>query len=53
MTNDQKSKLVEIGKKIQDILPDFHGSIRFNITPERKVVNFNVEQSFIEKPTNN
>jgi len=52
MTNEQREKLVAIGKQIQEILLDFHGNIRFNITPERKIVNFNLEQSFIEKPTN-
>ena len=52
MTNEQREKLAAIGKQIQEILLDFHGNIRFNITPERKIVNFNLEQSFIEKPTN-
>lgn len=47
MTKEQLEKLHDIGKRIQEICPDMHGSIRFNLKPGRDVVNINIEESKI------
>lgn len=47
MTAQQLEKLRIIGKQVQAVCPDMHGSIRFNLKPARKTANINVEQSFI------
>ena len=49
MTDDQKQKLLQVGKLLQAMYPDMHGSVRFNLQPERKEVNVNIEQSLIIK----
>ena len=50
MTEEQKKKLVEIGKEVKTVFStDFHGSVRFNLHPNKRSVNMNIEQSLIEK----
>ena len=51
MTNEQEQKLIELGEKVRDVVPrQFHGSVRFNLHPDKKCVNMNIEQSFISEP---
>ena len=45
MTDDQKNKLLQINELLRMMFPDLHGSVRFNLQPERKEVNVNIEQS--------
>ena len=45
MTDDQEKKLLQIGKLLQLMFPDMHGSVRFNLIPGQKDVNINIEQS--------
>ena len=52
MTKEQNIKLHEIGKVLQALLPDFHGSIKFNLQPPRKAVFINVEESVILQDPN-
>lgn len=47
MTEQQLAKLRIVGKQIQEICPDMHGSIRFNLKPGRDTVNINIEESKI------
>ena len=52
MTNEQRQKLIEIGKEISKLFPDMYGSIRFNLNPNRRNVNFNLEQSYVSEEQN-
>lgn len=47
MTEQQLEKLRTIGKQIQAVCPDMHGSIRFNLKPGRDSININIEESKI------
>lgn len=49
MTSEQDKRLHEIGKMLQTLLPDFYGSIKFNLQPPREDVFINVEESKILK----
>ena len=44
MTSEQDKKLAEIGRQIQNLLPEMFGSVRFNLKPGRDYVNINLEQ---------
>lgn len=50
MTKEQERKLAEIGAQIAELFPDIYGSVRFNLSPNRKDVNINIEYSMILKP---
>ena len=52
MTKVQLERLHNIGKQIQEICPDMHGSIRFNLKPGRDAVNLNIEESKILQDPN-
>ena len=52
-TPEQEKELDKIWRKLQNMLPDMHGSIRFNLTPGRTIPNYNVEYSKIGKDKNN
>lgn len=49
MTEQQKDWLLQIGQTIKKVIPNFYGSIRFNIRPDKggDVVNINIEQSLL------
>lgn len=50
MTPDQKKKLGEIGRELIDLFPSEYGNVsfRFNLNPNRKDVNMNVNTEFSE-----
>lgn len=45
MTPEQEKEVITIGRKLQEIFPKMYGSIKFNLSPERKNVNINIAEN--------
>lgn len=44
MTSEQEKEIEVIGHRLQEIFPDFHGSIKFNLQSGRNDVRVNIEE---------
>ena len=47
MTPEDKKKLIQACKLIKQVFPNMYGNVKFNLSPERRKININIEQSFI------
>ncbi len=47
-TPEQDEVLKKMDAKLKEMFPDFHGSVRFNITPNMKKMNVNVVENIIK-----
>lgn len=44
---EQDIALGEIGLKLKSLFPDFFGSVQFNMHPQKRTVNINLEEESI------
>ena len=50
MTPEQQKEIDKMDAMLKKLLPNFYGSIRFNLTPKSKKVNINVVENIIREP---